>query len=43
MIHFGEEAENHIGLLREFLMLQKTFKALSRYAHRKDHLEERRK
>ena len=43
MIHFSEEVESHVGLLREFLTLQKTFKALNRYAHRKDHLEERRK
>ena len=41
MSSFDQEVGNHISLLREFLLLQKTFKVLDRYAHRKDHLEAR--
>ena len=42
MQEYDQSAANHVDLLKEFLTLQKTFKAMQRYTRRKDHLEERR-
>ena len=38
MSEFDSQARGHVGLLREFLLLQKAFKVMDRYAHRKDYL-----
>ena len=42
MQEYDQSAANHVDLLKEFLTLQKTFKAMQRYTRRKDLLEERR-